>query len=114
MRCQAHPTDAPRFGPWLDEAERLDFGVYAAIARTSTPAIDRVMSRLSHAADYSRLSLGSAAVLAAVGGRDGRRGGDWLSSRRTGEEEQQVSPAPPPTGASSGLHRSREHERRGG
>ena len=31
------------------------------------------MARLSHAADYSRLSLASAAVLAATGGRSGRR-----------------------------------------
>ena len=64
---------APRFAAWLDEAERLDVGVYAAIDRTPTPAIDRAMSRLSRAADYSRLSLASAAVLALAGGRDGRR-----------------------------------------
>ncbi len=64
---------APRCARWLDEAERLDVGVYAAIARTPTPTIDRAMSRLSRAADYSRLSLGSAAVLAVAGGRDGRR-----------------------------------------
>jgi membrane-associated phospholipid phosphatase len=63
----------PRFAGWLDEAERLDVGVYAAIARTPTPTIDRAMSRLSRAADYSRLSLGSAAVLALVGGGGGRR-----------------------------------------
>src|SRR4051812_44934703 len=63
----------PRWAHWLDEAERLDIGVYAAIARTPTPAIDRAMSRLSRAADYSRLSLGSAAVLARAGGRHGRR-----------------------------------------
>jgi membrane-associated phospholipid phosphatase len=63
----------PRFADWLDEAERLDVGVYAAIARTPTPVIDRAMSRLSRAADYSRLSLGSATVLALAGGRDGRR-----------------------------------------
>jgi membrane-associated phospholipid phosphatase len=63
----------PRFAGWLDEAERLDVGVYAAIARTPTPVIDRAMSRLSRAADYSRLSLGSATVLALAGGRDGRR-----------------------------------------
>ena len=70
---EASAATMPRLGRWLDEAERLDVGVYAAIARTSTPAIDRAMSRLSRAADYSRLSLGSAAVLAAVGGHDGRR-----------------------------------------
>lgn len=40
---------------------------------TPTPAIDRAMSRLSRAADYSRLSLASAAALALAGGRDGRR-----------------------------------------
>jgi membrane-associated phospholipid phosphatase len=62
-----------RFARWLDEAERLDLGVYAAIALTPTPAIDRAMSGLSRAADYSRLSLASAAALALVGGRDGRR-----------------------------------------
>ena len=60
---------ASRFTRWLDEAERLDVAVYAAIARTPTPAIDRAMSRLSRAADYSRLSLASAAVLALAGGR---------------------------------------------
>ena len=63
----------PRFADWLDEAERLDVSVYAAIARTPTPVIDRAMSQLSRAADYSRLSLGSATVLALAGGRDGRR-----------------------------------------
>ena len=69
----ASTAGSPRLRRWLDEAERLDVGVYAAIARTPTPAIDRAMSRLSRAADYSRLSLGSAALLAVLGGRHGRR-----------------------------------------
>ena len=47
--------------------------VYAAIARTPTPTLDRAMARLSHAADYSRLSLAAAAVLAASAGAAGRR-----------------------------------------
>jgi membrane-associated phospholipid phosphatase len=47
--------------------------VYAAIARTPTPTLDRAMGRLSRAADYSRLSLASAALLALTGGRSGRR-----------------------------------------
>ncbi len=64
----ASTAASPRLGRWLDEAERLDVAVYAAIAHTSTPAIDRAMSRLSRAADYSRLSLASAAVLAVAGG----------------------------------------------
>jgi undecaprenyl-diphosphatase len=67
------PAVAPRRVRWLDDAERVDVALYAAIAQTPTPALDRAMARLSHAADYSRLSLASAAVLAAGGGRPGRR-----------------------------------------
>jgi membrane-associated phospholipid phosphatase len=58
---------------WLDEVERLDFAIYTAIAGTRTPTIDRAMRRLSSGADYSRLSLASAGVLAVLGGRRGRR-----------------------------------------
>ena len=57
---------------WLDDAERVDVAVYAAVAQTPTPALDHAMARLSDAANYSRLSLASAAVLAATGGRRGR------------------------------------------
>jgi membrane-associated phospholipid phosphatase len=66
------PTSSLR--RWAADAQRLDRAVYAAIGRTPTPALDRAMSRLSRAADYSRLSLASAAVLAVTGGREGRRG----------------------------------------
>jgi membrane-associated phospholipid phosphatase len=58
---------------WLADAERVDVAVYAAIAQTSTPTLDRAMSRLSQAANYSRLSMASAALLAAFGGGSGRR-----------------------------------------
>ena len=58
---------------WIEDVERLDLAIYAAIARTPTPALDVAMSRLSRAADYSRLSLASAALLALSGGRTGRR-----------------------------------------
>lgn len=58
---------------WAEDAERLDLAVYAAIARTPTPALDDAMSRLASAADYSRLSLASAAALALTGGQRGRR-----------------------------------------
>jgi undecaprenyl-diphosphatase len=58
---------------WIEDAERLDLAIYAAIARTPTPALDGAMSRLSRAADYSRLSLTSAGLLALIGGRTGRR-----------------------------------------
>jgi undecaprenyl-diphosphatase len=57
---------------WLSDAERLDQAIYSAIASTQTPTLDRAMSRLSRAADYSKLSLASAAVLAVTRGRDGR------------------------------------------
>jgi membrane-associated phospholipid phosphatase len=60
-------------GSWLDEIERLDVACYAAIAATPTPRLDRAMSRLSRAADYSRLSLTAAAGLAIFGGAEGRR-----------------------------------------
>lgn len=58
---------------WLAEAERLDAAVYAAVAETPTPSLDAAMSRLSRAADRSRLWLASAAALALTGGRSGRR-----------------------------------------
>ena len=58
---------------WLEDAERVDLAVYAAVARTPTLTLDRAMSRLSNAADYSRLSMASAALLALAGGQRGRR-----------------------------------------
>ncbi len=69
------PAEPAASGPgrWLEDAERVDLALYAAIARTPTPALDRAMSRLSRAADYSMLSVASAGVLAATGGRTGRR-----------------------------------------
>jgi membrane-associated phospholipid phosphatase len=47
--------------------------VYAAIAATPTPHLDRGMRRLTRAADSSRLSFGAAALLAATRGRRGLR-----------------------------------------
>ena len=58
--------------PWLAEAERIDLAVYAAVAATPTPRLDGFMRRLSEAANYSRLSLASSAVLALCGGPRGR------------------------------------------
>jgi len=57
---------------WRQEADRLDVAVYAAVAATPTPRLDAGLRRLSLAADHSRLWLGCAALLAAVGGEDGR------------------------------------------
>jgi membrane-associated phospholipid phosphatase len=58
---------------WLSDAERVDAAVYAAVATTAPPALDRAMRRLASAADYSRLSLAAAGALAVTRGRRGRR-----------------------------------------
>ncbi len=58
---------------WLADARNVDEAVYTAIARTPTPVLDRGMSTLSYAANYSRLWMASAAALALLGGRPGRR-----------------------------------------
>ncbi len=57
----------------LERAHALDVEVYRRIAATSTPAVDGPLRRLSVAANYSRISVASAAVLAACGGARGRR-----------------------------------------
>jgi membrane-associated phospholipid phosphatase len=57
---------------WLTEAEQIDQGVYAAVARTSTPALDAAMRRLSGAADHSKISITAGALLAIAGGHKGR------------------------------------------
>jgi membrane-associated phospholipid phosphatase len=73
MDDRAHrSTTRPGLARRLQAVERVDVALYAAIARVSTPTLDRTMACLSHAADYSRLSLLSAAVLTASG-RCGRR-----------------------------------------
>jgi membrane-associated phospholipid phosphatase len=60
-------------GAWLEELERIDVAVYRAIAATPTPRLDAAMRRISEAANYSRLSIASAAVLASADGPRGRR-----------------------------------------
>ena len=62
-----------RWWGWIEDAERIDLAIYAAIAGSPTPALDSAMRHLSRAADYSRLSLASAALLALTGRRAGRR-----------------------------------------
>jgi undecaprenyl-diphosphatase len=52
---------------------RLDRAVYDAVDGTPTPSLDRGMAVLTNAANYSRLWLGVAATIAAVGGPRGRR-----------------------------------------
>jgi undecaprenyl-diphosphatase len=70
MTC---PSDADAEPAWLGEVQRLDTAVYLAVADTPTPRLDATMRRLTNAANYSRLSMASAAVLAVTGGERGRR-----------------------------------------
>lgn len=63
---------ADRRPAWLRDAENVDVAVYAAVAATPTPALDRLMSRLSAAADHSRISMTLAACLVVTRGRRGR------------------------------------------
>lgn len=63
----------PGYRRWLRDIENVDAALYSAIAATPTPSLDKAMSKLSDAANYSRLSLASAAALALAGGPTGRR-----------------------------------------
>ncbi|HWC87023.1 MAG TPA: phosphatase PAP2 family protein, partial [Solirubrobacteraceae bacterium] len=63
----------PSLPAWLRDAERVDVAVYDAILRTPTSSIDPAMRTLTQAANYSRLWLASAAILAATRGPQGRR-----------------------------------------
>ena len=66
------PDALPRPG-WLFDAQRLDLALYAAVAATPTPALDRPMRLLTRSANHSGLWLGTAALLAGARGRRGRR-----------------------------------------
>ena len=57
----------------LAQAERADAAAYAAVARIDVPALDVTMSRISRAANYSRLWLAAGALLALADGERGRR-----------------------------------------
>lgn len=66
---------------WLGHAERADLAVYAAVARSDIPALDRAMRHVSHAANYSRIWIGTAGLLALGSGNSGRRAAfDGLTS----------------------------------
>jgi undecaprenyl-diphosphatase len=57
----------------LHELAQVDLAVYRAIADTPTPTLDKPMVRLSELANRSKLWVGIAAALFALGGPTGRR-----------------------------------------
>lgn len=65
---------------WQREIDKLDTAVYAAVAATPTPGLDRYLRTLSRAADHSKLWIGSAAALAASGRSGERAAVDGLAS----------------------------------
>ena len=73
-RAEPQPTPSSDHLPgWAGEVEALDVAVYAAIAATPTPTLDRVYTAVSRAADRSKLWTATAGALALAGGHDGRR-----------------------------------------
>lgn len=56
----------------LSDMRAIDGALYAAVAATPTPTLDRALRRLSHAADHSKISMSVAAALALVPGRPRR------------------------------------------
>ena len=63
---------------WLQGADDADRALYAAIADAPTPRLDAAMRMLSAAANYSRLSIACAALLALTGPRGRRAARDGL------------------------------------
>jgi undecaprenyl-diphosphatase len=63
------------------ELQALDVALYQAVAASPTPSLDRDLARLSRAADHSKLWVATAGLIAAAGGRRGRRAAvDGLAS----------------------------------
>ncbi|MER8041474.1 phosphatase PAP2 family protein [Streptomyces sp. NPDC094032] len=65
------PPAPPPSGPHavLADLRAVDGALYAAVAATPTPALDRGLRLLSNAADNSKISFAVAAALALAGGR---------------------------------------------
>ena len=70
---QSNTFDNEAQSGWLDSVHRIDALLYASVAASSTPALDRSMAVISDAANLSKPWLASAAVMALAGGQRGRR-----------------------------------------
>ena len=58
-----------RLGAVFGDLRAVDGALYAAVAATPTPTLDRTLRHLSHAADHSKISFAIAAALALAGKR---------------------------------------------
>ncbi|MGW2929134.1 hypothetical protein ACWC8S_30120, partial [Streptomyces fungicidicus] len=56
----------------LGDLRAVDGALYAAVAATPTPTLDRALRRLSHTADHSKISFAIAGALALCGARPRR------------------------------------------
>jgi undecaprenyl-diphosphatase len=72
-KAEGRPRVPSGWARALRELGVVDRAVYQAVADTPTPELDGHLRRLSKAADYSRLWLGLAALVALLGGGRGRR-----------------------------------------
>jgi hypothetical protein len=68
---RAVPARATIYGGVLGELDQIDQAVYRAIAATPSPSLDFLLSRLSSAADHSKLWFAVAGALALTPGRPG-------------------------------------------
>ena len=73
QRVEARREPVPGWARWLRELGALDRAVYGAVVHTPTATLDGPLRWLSNAASYSRLWVAAAAVIAAAGGKNGRR-----------------------------------------
>ncbi|MGY3200390.1 phosphatase PAP2 family protein [Streptomyces sp. TE5632] len=74
LTAPARPADGLRrvASAVLGDLRAVDGALYAAVAATPTPTLDRALRHLSHAADHSKISFAIAGALA-LGGSQQRR-----------------------------------------
>lgn len=66
------PVETTSNAQALQELDEADIALFRAVAGYHSPVLDRIMPILSETANYSRLWMGVAGLLAVLGGRRGR------------------------------------------
>jgi undecaprenyl-diphosphatase len=72
MPPDTRPVETMSNSEALEELVEADIALFRAVAGYHSPTLDRILPVLSEAASYSRLWIGFASLLAAVGGDRGR------------------------------------------